>query len=64
MAKTCKEFVEAYKSEYINCFTCRHWDREDFACNEPGELAKRNKVREFNAFDKQMKRNKSVIGPL
>lgn len=62
--KSCAEFMALYASDYVNCFTCRFWDREDFVCNEPSELAKRNKVKELDSLDKQMKRNKSVIGPL
>ena len=63
MGKSCKAFIAAYKSPYVNCATCKYWDSEDFVCAEPSELAKRNKANEFDEMDKLMRQSKAVYIP-
>ena len=62
MDKTCLEFVKAWDSEYINCHTCRYWDREELTCIDKEEIAARNKVRAFDAIEKLMVTSRTVVG--
>jgi len=64
VSKDCLTFIAAYKSEYVNCFSCIHWDREDFICRESEEYKKQNKENRFDRVAKSMANNKPVNGPL
>lgn len=62
--ETCLEFMAAWKSEYENCHTCKHWDRDELTCLNKKELERREKARALGDLEKQMKRNRPVKGPL
>jgi len=64
MSTSCAAFMAAYKSSYINCFTCKYWDHEELTCINPEEIAKRRGNREFKEIEKLLRKNKPVRGPL
>lgn len=61
---TCAEFMQKWKSDYLNCFSCKWWNMPDFICLNPEEIKKRRKQNEFDEMDREMKGNKGVKGPL
>lgn len=64
MSTSCAAFIAAYKSSYINCFTCRYWDHEELTCINPEEIARRRGDRELEEIEKLLRKNKPVRGPL
>ena len=64
MEKSCKDFIAAYQSKIITCFSCKYWEHDDFICLNPDEVKKRNKENEFDELERQMKSNRPVKGPL
>lgn len=59
--KSCRDFIAAYQSKIVTCFSCKFWNMEDFICLNPDELKKRNKANEFDEMDKLMRQSKSVF---
>lgn len=58
---TCLQFMAAWKSRYINCHTCRFWDRDELTCVNPEEIERREKVQALEEMERLMKRNKAVF---
>ena len=58
--KTCKDFILDYGSKGVTCFSCKHWNKDDFVCMEKGEVANR----EFDRLEKEMMSNRPICGPL
>jgi len=56
--ESCSKFVAAYRSNYVNCYTCRYRDE----CLVDSIEYKRD--REFAEFERMLKENKPVEGPL
>ena len=58
----CLRFVQAYKSKWINCMCCTHWDTEDFVCVDKAEQDTRERVRSFDEFERLMVTSRTVVG--
>lgn len=58
--KSCQDFIAAYKSKIVTCFSCHWWNMDDFVCLNPDEVKKRKKANEFDEMDKLMRDSKAV----
>jgi hypothetical protein len=56
--------MPAWESSYINCHTCHYWDRDELTCVNKAEMERRKELLKIEELEKQMRRNKSIIGPL
>jgi hypothetical protein len=64
VAKSCLEFVAAWKSKNVSCMTCLHWNSDDFVCMESDDYKKLDKDMKTEEIAKFMQSNKPIKGPL
>lgn len=60
----CAKFIADYKSNRVNCFTCRLWDREDFVCRDDEYIQKRDREIELDSMNSMMRSSRTVVGLL
>lgn len=59
---TCRDFIALYKTKGITCFSCKHWNYDDFVCMDKEELEARRNAMAFDETERLMVSSRTVVG--